>query len=210
MSRPVTWIHRLSALRLAVDNSEQNHFSSKNIMEMFQLQSRSAQIILAALPTTPVGGTNFVDRATLLDFLDRVATASGDLNEVLRQLKREKKRAKQKKDDELKAAEVVGSLRVSKDLVLKPAATSLPPDIYLQRGEVRIAFSSAEDLATSMYWILRLLSEKRENFEAEFLPRPALPEDSSEVADMFHELEQMEAKFAISKQTNPDSESLPG
>src|ERR1035437_9897472 len=75
MARTLSWIGRIHTIAQTVAGSARSHYSSKEIEHLFQIQPRSAQNLMAALPTVPVGRARLVEREALSSFLEQLEQA---------------------------------------------------------------------------------------------------------------------------------------
>jgi hypothetical protein len=75
MPRAISWLTRLHEIRRSVASSVRSHYERKEIEALFQVQPRSAQLLLEMLPTTSIGPSRLVERQVLVDFLDRIQKA---------------------------------------------------------------------------------------------------------------------------------------
>jgi hypothetical protein len=122
VARPISWLPRLDAIRQSVGASVRSHYDS-DIQRLFEIQTRSAQLLLEQLPTVRIGKSLLVERETLAAYLDRLASSE-------------------------EPAPVRRKLRV---LVQKDAdVTGLPPNVNLQRGMLTLRFGTVEELAGSL------------------------------------------------------------
>jgi hypothetical protein len=72
MGRRLSWLDRLHPIARAVLNSARSHYDRRDLEQLFELQPRSAQILMAALPTVPVGRARLIEREALYGFLIRL------------------------------------------------------------------------------------------------------------------------------------------
>ena len=158
MPRPVTWLPRLHEIRRSVANSVRSHYGRRDLELLFELQPRAAGKLLEALPSVPVGTSRLVEREALALFLERV-NASGEVSEVLDQVRQEKVASSRKRLREL----------VQQDH--EPVSlTSLPECLTLERGRMEVNFRSLEELATAMYFLARALDGDLEGFAELYEP----------------------------------------
>ena len=69
MARPVSWLPRLPALVRSVSESVRSHYASGDLERLFQIQPRSAQMLLGLFPTVRVGKSLLVERKPWPAFL---------------------------------------------------------------------------------------------------------------------------------------------
>ena len=76
MARPIKWAHDLYALRERASRSRTETWSRGDIEHLFGIGRASAQTLLKAIGGVEVvGGTHFVDRTSLLSFLEEMIAA---------------------------------------------------------------------------------------------------------------------------------------
>ena len=145
MPRPISWLTRLHAIRQVLASSVRSHYERKDIEALFQLQPRAAQLLLELLPTSSMGRSRLVERQTLADFLDRIHNADDPSSELER----------------LRAQGRVVSRRKIRTLVRRDTdplpLASLPANIEFTPGQMRVSFSTIEDLAQAMYSLARII-----------------------------------------------------
>ena len=77
MPRPVKWSRDLHPIRERAKRSRTETWSRKDIQILFDVGSSSAQNLMKAIgEVQAVGGTHFVERASLLAFLDEMVVAN--------------------------------------------------------------------------------------------------------------------------------------
>ena len=55
MPRPISWLPRLHEIRRSVFNSVRSHYDRNDLERVFEVQPRSAQLLLELLPTVRLG-----------------------------------------------------------------------------------------------------------------------------------------------------------
>ena len=75
MGRRLSWLDRLYPISRTVAGSARSHYDRKDLQQLFEIQPRSAQNLMAALPTVPIGRARLVDRETLSNFLEQLQQA---------------------------------------------------------------------------------------------------------------------------------------
>src|ERR1700676_3003766 len=138
MGRRLSWLDRLYPISRTVAGSARSHYDSKDLQQLFEIQPRSAQNLMAALPTVPVGRARLVERETLSNFLQQLqqaddpAQAYGDIREG-------------------KGKTTVR--RKLRSLVLQDVDSgvdSLPGSIHLSPGRLNITFQTVDQLAAAL------------------------------------------------------------
>jgi hypothetical protein len=55
MPRPISWLPRIHQIRRTVAASVRSHYERKEIEALFEVQARTAQLLLEILPTMAIG-----------------------------------------------------------------------------------------------------------------------------------------------------------
>ena len=155
MARPVSWLPRLSALVRSVSESVRSHYASGDLERLFEIQPRSAQMLMGLLPTVRVGKSLLVGREALAGLLARLADAEDPGAELASIRARGKQPA------------------VRRDLVprdIDARLTELPPNVALEPGSLTVRFATVEELAGSLWRLAALLQEDLERFAARYEP----------------------------------------
>jgi hypothetical protein len=169
MARTLSWIGRIHTIAQTVAGSARSHYSSKEIEHLFQIQPRSAQNLMAALPTVPVGRARLVEREALSSFLEQLeqADAPAQVYAALR---------------EGKGGTVRRKLRT---LVLQDVDANLdtlPSTIHLSLGELRVTFASVEQLAEALMHLASVLDKQLDEFAAQYEPLSTpTPDEQAEI-----------------------------
>ena len=82
MARPVSWLPRLPALARAVGESVRSHYACSDLERLFEVQPRSAQMLMNNLPTVRIGKSLLVEREVLAGWLGRLADAEDPAAEL--------------------------------------------------------------------------------------------------------------------------------
>jgi hypothetical protein len=186
MPRPISWLTRLNQIRQTVTASVRSHYERREIEALFQIQPRTAQLLLEMLPTTVVGRSRLVERQVLADFLERINDAENPSVELERiriegnTVSRKKLRTLVRRD--------VGELGID----------SLPANIELSPGRMVMSFRTIEDLAAGMYSLARIIEAEGDALAEryEFRTTPEADADSSDLTAMMEELEGLEKMYA--------------
>lgn len=76
MARPIKWSRDLHPIRERADRSRTETWSRQDIERLFDIGRASAQSLMKAIgDVQTVGGTHFIDRGSLLAFLDEMVAA---------------------------------------------------------------------------------------------------------------------------------------
>jgi hypothetical protein len=177
MARPVSWLPRLPALARAVSDSVRSHYASSDIERLFEIQPRSAQMLINMLPTVRIGKSLLVEREALAGFLERLLAADDPAGELAAIRALGKPPIVRRKLRELVRRDITADL------------TSLPPNVALAPGELAIRFTSVEELAGSLLHLAQILEEDLDGFAERYesaveLDPVAVAADERERADV--------------------------
>jgi len=138
MPKPISWLKDARAIRENVAGSTYSHFNTADIGRLFGLMPRAASTLMEAMPRVRFGSSYIVPADGLAAFLDDVLKAS-DVSALI-QTRR--------------AANLYVSRRKPRTVVLKEklgnGLASLPETVTLTRGELRIKFETALELAEAL------------------------------------------------------------
>lgn len=170
MARSLSWLDRIVPIARTVEDSARSHYDRKELQRLFELQPRSAQQLMAALPNISVGRARLVERAILSEFL-RELNDSEKPAETFARMKVEGGKAVRRKLREF-------SLQDS------PATVDSPPHMMnLERGDLRVKFQTLEELTQAMLWLATVLRDDLEGFAAKYettVKDPAREDDDSD------------------------------
>jgi hypothetical protein len=143
--RPV-WFHRLDEILSELRYLEASHLDRQAVEKLFQVRERRARQLMACLPCLRIGNAIAVERTALLRWLEEVAVGDPFRRELSRRAR---------------IADALDLLReqAAAQRVRIPASRdarnrtfrNLAPGIQLRLGELRIEFSSAQDLAAKLF-----------------------------------------------------------
>ena len=146
MARRISWLPRISEIRRSVRNSARTHYDRHELERLFEVQPRSAQMLLELMPTTTLGRSLLVEREALARFLEGLDQADNVSVELER----------------LRAAKQVkpaNSLRyIVTDEIAHTAADSLPANLTVEPGRLEIRFSTITELAEGLHAVAAALS----------------------------------------------------
>ena len=147
MARPLKWARDLQLLREKAARSRTETWSRSELEHLFGVSRASAQTLMKAIGAVQaVGGTHFVDRASLLAFLDAMIAAPS-MEAAIRA--------------RLAGAEPVPrprTLKVSLPPDLRHAMLpDLPPSITLEPGRLEIRAKTAEGMLESLVALAMVL-----------------------------------------------------
>lgn len=179
MARPITWLPRLHALQRSVNDSVRSHYSREDIERLFEIQPRSAQLLMGLLPTAKVGLNLLVERGALAALLDRLACAEDAAAEFAAIRAAGKPQVVKRKLREL----------VQRDM---DAELSAPPaGVELDQGLFQVRFKTVEELASCLQWIALVLNDDLDGFADRY--EVAVEQDAREVAE--REAERADAEY---------------
>ena len=140
MARPVKWARDLHPLRERAARSRIETWSREDIEHLFGVGRATAQSLMKAIgEVQSVAGAHFVDRASLLAFLDAMIDAHA-VDEAMRA-----------RLDEAGSVPRPKALRVSLPADLRHAMLpDLPPNITLKPGRLEIRAETAEGMLESL------------------------------------------------------------
>jgi len=162
MARPVSWLPRLPALARAVGESVRSHYACSDLERLFEVQPRSAQMLMNNLPTVRIGKSLLVEREALAGWLGRLADAEDPAAELASMR------------TEGKPPIVRRKLR---DLVQRDVAageSALPANVHLESGSLAVTFTTVEELATALWRLAMLLGRTWTGLLFSMNPRPIL------------------------------------
>lgn len=149
MARPVKWSRDLHPIRERALRSATETWSRQDIEHLFDIGRASAQNLMKAIgEVQTIGGTHFVDRTSLLGFLNEMGAADS-LEDALRS-----------RLDKAIPVSRPANLRQSLPEDLRNAMlVSLPPNVSLSTGEVRITGKGAEEVVSGLLHLARVMQE---------------------------------------------------
>jgi hypothetical protein len=157
MARSVSWFPRLPALARTVGDSVRSHYSSSDLQQLFEVQPRSAQMLLGLLPTVTIGKSILVEREALSTFLARLIAADDPAKELTEIRRKGKPAIVRRKLRELIQTDAV-------------AGQGLPENLRLSRGSLAITFDTVEDLANALWQLAYVLDADLDGFAEKYEP----------------------------------------
>ena len=150
MPRPLSWLPRLHLIRRSVANSVRSHYDRHDLEKLFEVQPRSAQLLLELMPTVPLGRSLLVEREALAQFLERLHQAD-DVPAELERLRAQKPGKTRKK------------LRyVVTEEAAQATVASLPPNLTAEPGRLEIRFATLVELAQTLHAVAQALDHDLE------------------------------------------------
>ena len=166
MARPVKWSRDLHPIRERAENARTETWSRKNIEDLFGVGRATAQVLMKAIgEIQPVGGAHFVERPSLLSFLNAMIAAPS-VEEGLRARVLEAKPPPKSK-----------TLRISLPADLRSIMLpDLPPNIRLAPGRLEIEAPTAIAMLESLMTLALIMQNDLDRFQAALEP-PSRPPD---------------------------------
>lgn len=154
MARPVKWARDLHLLRERASRSRVETWSRQDVERLFCVGRATAQTLMKAIgEVQSVAGAHFVDRPSLLTFLDGMIKEPS-VDEAMRARLAEAEPVPRPKP-----------LRVSLPPDLRNAMlTDLPPNITLEPGRLEIRAESAEAMLESLVTLAMVMTNDLERF----------------------------------------------
>ncbi len=171
MPRPVKWALDLHLLRERAQSSRTETWSRQDLEHLFSVGRATAQTLMKAIGNIqPIGATHFIDRASLLEFLD-VMIAAPNVEEGLR--------------DRLAAAEPAPArkrMKVSLPQDLRHAMLpDLPSNIALSTGLLEIRSQTAVEMLESLIALAMIMQNDLDRFQALIEPTRTSPVEDADL-----------------------------
>ncbi len=184
MPRPVKWSRDLHNIRDAANRSRTETWSRPDIEHIFAVSRASAQSLMKAIGgVQSVGASHFVDRSSLLEFLDEMITAESV------------EAAFQKRLIGANPAPRPKPLQVSLPDDLRHAMLpDLPGNVTLEPGRIEIRADSAEAMVESLFTLALIMQNDLDRWSQLIEPpreNPAHVDD--ELRTFLNHLRQLEA-----------------
>ena len=147
MARPVKWSRDVHPIRERAARSRTETWSRQDIERLFGISRASAQNLMKAIgEVQAVGGAHFVDRASLLSFLDQMAGADS-VDTALRS-----------KHEVAEPVPRPSPLRISlpKDL-RRVTLREMPDNVILNPGEIRVTGANAEKILEGLLVLAQVM-----------------------------------------------------
>lgn len=158
MTRPVSWLPRLPVIARSVAESVRSHYASPDLERLFQIQPRSAQMLMRLLPTVRIGKSQLVEREALAGLLGRLVASDDSARELAAWRVRGKPPVIRRKLRDLVPHDVAAG------------RTGLPANVALAPGSLTVRFETVEELAGALYHVAALLQEDLDGFAGRYEP----------------------------------------
>ena len=162
MARPVKWSRDVHPIRERAARSRTETWSRQDIERLFGISRASAQYLMKAIgEVQAVGGTHFVDRASLLNFLDQMVSADS-VDKALRS-----------KHESAEPVPRAGILRLSlPDDLRRVTLRDLPTSVTLNPGELRVTGANAEQVIEGLLVLAQVMQNDLESVRTKLDPAP--------------------------------------
>jgi hypothetical protein len=162
-----------------VAESVRSHYTRSDLEHLFEIQPRSAQMLMELLPTVQIGKSLLVERKALAGLLGQLAEADDPARELTAIRAQGKPRILRRKLREL----------VQRDV--SAGVSPLPPNVHLERGALAVSFTTVEELAASLWSLATLLEGDLEEFALRY--EAVSESDADETAE--NEAERADAAY---------------
>ena len=178
MARPVKWARDLHLLRERASRSRTETWSRQDLENLFAVGRATAQTLMKAIgEVQSVAGAHFVDRPSLLAFLDAMIAAPS-VDEAMRARLTDAKPVPRPK-----------ALRVSLPADLRHAMLpDLPSNITLEPGRLEVRAETAESMLESLVALAMVMTNDLERFRAVVEPPRSLSRSEDELRALFTRL----------------------
>lgn len=147
MARPVKWSRDLHPIRDRATHSKTETWSRSEIERLFDVGRASAQSLMKAIgDVQEIGGTHFVDRASLLAFVDEMIQADS-VEEALRNRQERARPIPRSKPLRVTLPDDLRHVRLD----------DLPDTIQLREGEIRVTGANAEKVIEGLFLLAQAL-----------------------------------------------------
>lgn len=178
MARPVKWSRDLYPIRDRAERSRTETWSRQDIAQLFDVGRASAQTLMKAIgDVQDLGGTHFVDRASLLAFLNEMIQADS----VERALRSRYERARPVPRPK--------PLRITLPEDLRHITLAdLPENVYVREGEVRVTGADAEQIIEGLFILAQVLQNDLDAVRTRLDPPPQPPQMDGDLREMLRSL----------------------
>ena len=187
MSRTISWRDRAPEIRQRVKNSVIETWTRVDLETAFEVKRASAQQLMKAIgDVQSVGGTHFVDRTSLLSFLDEIVAA--DDPEAARR-------------EKLLLAEPVPRPRHIKHTLPEGLRSvmirDLPMEISLSPGRLEISGKDAEEIFGRLLLLAQAVQNDMDTAAQMLNPPPVeRPVEDDDLRELFADLRRREEEWA--------------
>jgi hypothetical protein len=155
------WIHRLASILAELRTLDTDYLDRLVVEQIFGVRERRARQLMAGLPCLQVGNAVAVSRSALIERLE--TTAAGDRFQW--EIKRRERVIKSL--DTLRKHAAARRVQFPAPLDARDRRlASLPADIDLRPGELRIRFAGPQDLAAKLFELSQAMANDWPAIEA--------------------------------------------
>jgi hypothetical protein len=179
MGRPVKWSRDLHAIRERATSSRTETYGRSDIERLFDVSRVSAQSLMKAIgEVQPVGSAHFIERTSLLAFLDAMINAPS-VDEAFRQ-----------RVFDAAPAPSTAPLRITLPSELRSINfNALPQNIRVSCGRLEITSDTAVGLLESLAILAQVLQNDLQTLQLIFEPPPTPPRvEDAEFRALFRNL----------------------
>ena len=175
MARPVKWSRDVHPIRERAARSRIETWSRQDIERLFGISRASAQNLMKAIgEVQAVGGSHFVDRASLLAFLDQMVAADS-VDEALRS-----------KHESAEPVPRPSTLRLSlPDDLRRVTLKDLPVSVILSPGELRVTGANAEQVIEGLLMLAQVMQNDLDSVRTKLDPPPGRAPLDEELRNLF-------------------------
>ena len=175
MARPVKWSRDVHAIRERAARSRTETWSRQDIERLFGISRASSQNLMKAIgEVQAVGGTHFVDRASLLGFLDQMVAADS-VEEALRS-----------KHESAEPVPRPSTLRLSLPEDLRRVTLrDLPESVVLSPGEIRVTGANAEQVLEGLIVLAEVMKNDLDSVRMQLDPPLGQASKDEELRNLF-------------------------
>ncbi len=180
MARPVKWSRDVHPIRERAARSRTETWSRQDIEQLFGISRASAQNLMKAVgEVQAVGGTHFVDRASLLGFLDQMVAADS-VDEALRS-----------KHESAEPVPRPSTLRLSLPEDLRRVTLKdLPETVVLSPGEIRVTGANAEQVLEGLIVLAQVMQNDLDSVRMRLDPPSGQGPMDEELRNLFAAMRQ--------------------
>ena len=175
MARPVKWSRDVHPIRERAARSRTETWSRQDIERLFGISRASAQNLMRAIgEVQAVGGSHFVDRASLLTFLDQMVAADS-FDEALRS-----------KHESAEPVSRPSTLRISLPEDLRRVTIKdLPASVSLSPGEICVTGADAEQVLEGLVVLAQVMQNDLDSVRMRLDPPPSQAPLDEELRNLF-------------------------
>jgi len=184
LARPVKWSRDVHPIRERAARSRTETWSRQDIERLFGISRASAQNLMKAIgEVQAVGGSHFVDRASLLAFLDQMVAADS-VDEALRS-----------KHESAEPVPRPSTLRLSLPEDLRRVTLKdLPASVTLSPGELRVTGANAEQVIEGLLMLAQVMQNDLDSVRTRLDPPHLGQAVDEELRELFYSLRTKESR----------------